>query len=324
MESSVFAALTQEEQIQRIEILGRKALQEFGIEALSITPLTHAENTTYRVSTAEGDFCLRVCRPGYQSDANVTSEIALVGAMRGAGLDVPRPYQDRVVKVSVAEVPEPRNCVLLGWQEGDFAEGALTAGQAEKVGEAMARMHDFAALWKVPAGFERQDLHAWADRKVAFESPSPVVEEEFRQLLLEVADESRALVRGLPRDPAHYGLIHGDLHRGNVLFEGEAVRIIDFDDAGWAYWLADFSAALTYEARFDNFAEVRDSMLAGYEKVRSLPPETERLLPFFIRMRCMTVCEWVAQRSDNPQLREEAPRWIQQLCEIVRKTRAAS
>jgi len=324
MESSEFAALTQVEQIQRIEILGRKALQEFGVGPSTIVSLTHAENTTYRVSTAEGEFCLRVCRPGYQSDANVASEIALVGAMRSAGLDVPRPYQDRVVKVSVPEVPEPRNCVLLGWQEGDFAEGALPAGQAEKVGEAMARMHDFAALWTVPADFERQDLHAWADRKVAFESPNPTIEEELRQLLLEVADESRTLLRSLPRDQAHYGLIHGDLHRGNVLFEGEAIRIIDFDDTGWAYWLADFSAALTYEVRFDNFAEVRNAMLAGYEKVRPLPPETERLLPYFIRMRCMTVCEWVAQRSDNPQLREEAPKWIQQLCEIVRKTRATS
>ena len=317
MESSEFAALTQEEQIRRIEILGRQALREFGIEPTSVQPLIHAENTTFRVSGPEGEFCLRICRPGYQSDANVASEIAFVGAMRMAGFDVPRPYQDRVVKVGVDQVPEPRNCVLLGWQEGEFAKERLTPTQSARIGEAMARMHEFATHWTVPEGFDRQGLHPWETKTLAIETPNSMIEEADRQTLVGILEESRRMFKELPRDPDQFGLIHGDLHRGNVLFAGEETRIIDFDDTGWAFWLADFSAALAYELRYDSYPEVRDAMLKGYESVRPLPPRTRELLPAFLRIRIMTVSDWLASRSDNPQIREVGGEWVKRLCESV-------
>lgn len=324
MNIEAFAALTQEEQIERIAILGRAALREFGIEPTAMSPLIHAENTTYRVESPSGTFCLRVCRPGYQSEANVLSEIEFVGALRAAGFDVPSPYENRVVQVAVPEVPQARNCVLLSWQEGEFAKGALSVEQARAVGVAMAELHRFATDWQPPAGFDRQNVHAWAEGELTIERRLPFVSEEDHALLVRIAGESRAMLASLPRDRENFGIIHGDLHRGNVLFDGEVTRIIDFDDTCWAYWILDFAAALAYEMRFETYPGVEAAMLSGYESVRPLPPRTRELLQGFIRMRLLTIMNWAAERSDNPSMRETGPGWIVSLCAGVRDSLSRS
>jgi len=40
------------------------------------------------------------------------------------------------------------------------------------------------------------------------------------------------------------GLIHADLHLDNALFWHDEVRVIDFDDCGFGYWLYDIAVAL--------------------------------------------------------------------------------
>jgi Ser/Thr protein kinase RdoA (MazF antagonist) len=41
-----------------------------------------------------------------------------------------------------------------------------------------------------------------------------------------------------------FGLIHADLHLDNALFWRDDVRIIDFDDCGFGYWLYDIAVSL--------------------------------------------------------------------------------
>jgi Ser/Thr protein kinase RdoA (MazF antagonist) len=318
MNAAAFAALTQEEQIQRIEILGREALRQFGVEPVGLESLVHAENTTFRIEAAEGTFCLRICRAGYQSDANVQSELAFLAALSGAGFDVPQPYEARIVKASAPEVPEPRNCVLLRWQDGEFAREGFTPEQARGTGRIMAEMHEFAAKWFPPAGFTRQELHAKIREPFLLEEPVAFASESDRQLLVNVLRSSRRMLERLGRDPTYFGLIHGDLHRGNVLFDGAKVRVIDFDDLGWGYWVADLAAALAYEVGKAGFDEVRAAMLMGYQEVRPLPPQTDELLNDFLKMRFLTVAEWILQRMDNPQIRATGARWIERMAEGIR------
>jgi len=48
----------------------------------------------------------------------------------------------------------------------------------------------------------------------------------------------------LARGGGRPGLIHADLHLGNALFWSDEVRVIDFDDCGFGYWLYDIAFAL--------------------------------------------------------------------------------
>ena len=71
----------------------------------------------------------------------------------------------------------------------------------------------------------------------------------------------------LGQDPAGYGLIHADLHLGNVLDHYGQARPIDFDDAAWGHYAVDLAIAA------DSVPEaLRPVLLGGYQTVGPLPP----------------------------------------------------
>jgi Ser/Thr protein kinase RdoA (MazF antagonist) len=142
--------------------------------------------------------------------------------------------------------------------------------------------------------------------------------EENRQLLLDVEEEVRELLRSMPKDRANFGIIHADMHTGNVLFDGDDVYLIDFDDTGWAFWLYDFAAALAYGVAKPDFPGIRDAFFSGYEEVRPLSPGTHELLGPFIQIRLLGIAHWVMDRLDNPRLRETGGEFIRFLCEGIR------
>ena len=318
MDVTEFAEFTQEEQIARLQTMADAALAQFGVESSSIEPLVHAENTTFRVHTDSGDFCLRICRPGYQTDDAIDSELAFLAALTEAGFSVPTPLGRRI-KAQVDGVPEPRNCVLFHWQSGDFVKEEFSLDQGRELGKLMARLHEFSQAWQPPPGFDRRDLHAQLFDPMPFENSPFEMTIEDRQLLVETAQESLELISALREMPSQFGLIHGDLHRGNVLFDGDEIRLIDFDDLGDGAWLYDFASALAYQLLRPSGRDVTLAMLAGYEEVHPLPDRARELLPAFLRLRYVIVAKWVLERTDNPRIRETSHEWIATMVSGIRK-----
>jgi Ser/Thr protein kinase RdoA (MazF antagonist) len=317
--TETFSNLTHDEQVERLERLGRNALKEFGIEEATLTPLVHMENTTFKVESCPGIFNLRISRSGYQSTANVRSEIAWLDALSQAGFHGPRPYQGRLVTAQHPDVPQPRDCALFVWMDGEFVR-RWDSEQAARVGGLMARLHEFVENWEVPAGFDRQHHHDWALRprvESPADKPHPFLSEDDREMLLRVENESQQMLASLPRTPDRYRLIHADLHAGNVLFDNGDVAAIDFDDASYAFVYYDFAAALAYQTESDQYEQVRDGLLAGYRKVRQLPPDTLELLNPFLRHRLAGVADWVLRRIDNPKMREGGGPFVSWLCERI-------
>jgi Ser/Thr protein kinase RdoA (MazF antagonist) len=320
-----FAELSLDEQIRRLQQLGEVALNEFKIQPELIERLIHAENTTFKITAPQGRFNLRISRPGYQSTSNIQSEILFLKALRDAGFRVPMPWQDRLVPASHENVPESRNCVLFGWLQGEFSGGVMTIDRAHKIGQVMARLHEFSREWTLPHGFDRQHLHKWAfepRQRHPMDEPTPLAFEEDRLLMIEVDAEARTLLASLQTDPDWYGLIHSDLHLGNVLFEGDELNIIDFDDTGFGFWHYDFAAALAYPVGSDDFSSLQEAMLDGYLQIRSLPPQTSRLMSPFLQLRLNTICKWVVSRADNPHFRETGADFVHRLCTRIRKLRS--
>ncbi|MEZ0325148.1 MAG: phosphotransferase enzyme family protein [Fimbriimonas sp.] len=323
-----FEALDQEQQVQRLELLGRNALGQFGVKPLEVTSLEHAENTTFKVVTSDGAYCLRIHRPGYQSFESIHSELEWLSAIRrDTQLAVPDPQislrGELVVRASVVEVPEERNCVLFQWLEGEFLREP-TPEQFRRLGRAMAQLHEHALHWNRPADFTRHFLDDTGmyneDSDKALLTASELISDEDRELVKRIAEESRALMRQLGKGPEVYGLIHGDLHRGNFLFEGETIKLIDFDDCGFAHYLYDFAASLAYQLRFEDFEGTRDALFDGYESIRPLPPHTRECLSQFLRLRFHGIVKWVLDRGDNPKMRERGRDFISHLLEGIQQT----
>ena len=317
-----FAALTYEEQTARLRVLGEIALLQLDLEWEEMKLLAHFENTSFYIRTTGGEqFNLRISRPGQQTKTTLQSEIDLLDALRTAGFRVPEPFRNQVVDVECDEVPEVRHVVLFRWMHGEFLRDKLTPSEAPLIGQVMARLHEFTERWQRPANFERSDLHAWAltERKPSrIDRAIEGLPEEDRLFLLDLEKQGRDLIQSLPRTPATFGLIHSDLHVGNLLLENGHLNVIDFDDAGFGFLYYDFGAALGFHLLDPLYVPIRDAILSGYEEVRPLPPNTGELLDAFVNVRMNGVSRWIMDRVDNPMLKEIGPSWVRGFCQGMR------
>ena len=99
--------------------------------------------------------------------------------------------------------------------------------------------------------------------------------------------------------PDVFGLIHADLHLENALFDGDAVRLIDFDDCGLGYWLYDLAVPLWEYRDRDDYPAIRAALLDGYGSRRALPDVS--LLDDFIATRHVSFGLWfVGMAQVNP------------------------
>jgi aminoglycoside phosphotransferase (APT) family kinase protein len=107
--------------------------------------------------------------------------------------------------------------------------------------------------------------------------------------------ELRDKLAGGPPAPDAMVNLHGDVHANNVLFHGDQVHLIDFDQGGSGTAAADIGSQLaslltTHLIRADAAADdLGASFLDGYSAVRKLPSNAE--------LRWYTTAAFVAERA---------------------------
>jgi Ser/Thr protein kinase RdoA (MazF antagonist) len=291
-----------------------EALAAFGARAGRLTLASRSENITFRAETQGGDaYSLRLHRPGYHTLEELNSERVWTRALREAGHAVPEgietPDGRAFVPVAIAG-DETRLAGMTRWTDGQVladvikreGETAPLADYFAKLGEIAAGLHAHSETWRPPAGFTRhavdaEGLMSEAPHWGAFWDHAAVTPVE-RALMTATRERLYDALARLPRDPLRFGLIHADLHHGNLLVNGERLTVIDFDDAAFGWYLYDLAVSLgAYEARAD-FADLQAALLRGYRTRRALDAEAEALLPMFLLARRLAVIGWLHQRPE--------------------------
>lgn len=92
--------------------------------------------------------------------------------------------------------------------------------------------------------------------------------------------------------------IHGDCHRGNVLWTEQGPHLVDFDDCATGPVVADFWMLL------DGEAEARrrqlEVLLEGYEQFADFDWRQLRLIEALKAARMIEYAAWIARRWDDP------------------------
>lgn len=123
---------------------------------------------------------------------------------------------------------------------------------------------------------------------------------------------SRLLQQPLPR-----GIIHGDLHSGNVLVDplrpACVTGILDFEEAGENLYLIDLAATLVgVSAAFDGASidlELLHAAQRGYEMVRPLTDEERRWLPLAFRYANEAWINWFTRFGFDDYARQHRRRY---------------
>jgi Ser/Thr protein kinase RdoA (MazF antagonist) len=316
-------------QVGRLRRVALAALDRYPLPDGRLTFVTHGENTTFRHDSAAGRYLIRVHRPQrHGSDVDPTaavhSELAWLTALRtDTALAVPEPLaaRDGALAVQASAAGETRICSVLRWMDGRIHETSAHPVHLSRVGDAMARLHDHADGWTPPPDFVRirwDHETFFGDGMVYGETPArgcwALVPVELRARFDSVAARMADVMPAV----AGVGLIHADLHLGNVLFHRGGVRLIDFDDCGTGPRLYELAVAL-WELRDRPDHDVfREALLSGYRRWRDMDAAH---LDDFIALRQVSFDLWYTGMAQvNPAFAarlDTVHRWSLSMLDLV-------
>ncbi len=305
-----------------LTLLATEALGAWPLEAQHLELHSHRENVVFKVVAADGEtYALRIHRKGYHDLQALESEQLWTQALSAAGVSVPQAVANRAGSLYAA-VPVPgsqdsRYVGLVRWiagrtleedLEGDTSPSEI-ASVYQSLGELMARIHQASREWSAPVGFKR---HAFDAAGLVGPAPfwGPFWEIEAatrseRLQLIHLRERLYETFASLVRDPSIYGMIHADLNANNVLRDGDALSVIDFDDAGFGWHGFDLAVALWDRidavSGHDQFEVAKDSLLKAYTSVRTDIDSglVVELLPTFLLMRTLMVLGWAQARPET-------------------------
>lgn len=337
MPSERFDNLTYLGQVRRLRGLAKTALSDFGLDGAKLKLLDHKENATFQVDAQEGSrgsgehgpyfegrYLLKVHGANYQSAAFITSELEWLRALRrDTDLAVPEPVLTLagkyITEASNQGMPGPRVCSLLRWMSGRSYRRA-SPNRLAAIGEVMAQLHNHAEVWLPPSGFTRRrlDWNGLFGDEAGFDvSPQNLwsaLPHPYAELFEAVSEKVRLAMRELGDGPEVFGLIHADLHTGNILFSGNETRVIDFDDSGFGYRVYDMAVSLLENGK----PKLRDDLLRGYAKHRPVPKDQLEYLDTFISARRLSDAEWVLNKGKHLYSRYDTSQWLESTAQALK------
>jgi Ser/Thr protein kinase RdoA (MazF antagonist) len=270
-------------------------------EVNSLSLVNISENETYRVDTSDGlSFALRIHRDGYHSRVAIESELAwLIDLRASCVVTTPRPVAGR--DGEFIQVVQSRHVVLFEWEQG--REPHIGEDLAA-LGEAAARMHLHVMTWQRPQWFTR---HTW-NFETALGDVNPHWG-RWRDGLGVTVDMVRVFQRTVDvigrrlsvygQSAERFGLVHGDLRLANLLVEGPEVKVIDFDDCGFSWFMYDAATPVSFYEHEPQVPELIESWKTGYRRVRALSREDEAEIPTFVMLRRLLLVAWIGTRRDT-------------------------
>jgi len=295
--------------LKRLEDGLRGALPRWGLAPdAGVKLLTVSENATFRVTDRDaGDLVLRVHRPGYHSRAEIRSELAWIEALRADEvITTPRPIPlaDGSLIADIDDDGTTRHVVAFEFLPGrEPAEGEDLAGWFHHLGAIHARLHAHARRWTRPEGFTRKvwnydstlgDAPLWGDFRASLG-----LDAKGRALLERTAAVLRQKLAPLSQ-PDSFGLVHADLRLANLLVDGDALALIDFDDCGFSWFLYDFAAAISFLEHEPYVPALKAAWMEGYRAEAPLPADASDQLDLFVMLRRILLTAWVASHAETP------------------------
>ena len=94
--------------------------------------------------------------------------------------------------------------------------------------------------------------------------------------------------------PLNFGLIHGDHRPGNVLYDGHQIRIIDFDEPVYHWFVADITMPFLdlCQKPYSTWRTLWDWYIEGYNSISPLSDDILQTLNWFTQMKSLGIYLW--------------------------------
>lgn len=237
----------------------------------------------------------------------IEADIDLLVGLRQTGIDVPLPVASS--HGNLVETVETRwgtfHAVVFPALEGTQPEiEDLDDAGLQRWGAALGALH--AALATYPAG-KAASRPTWRHHLDMIQATVPEGSPALHSELTEVARE----LASLPQDPATFGLIHFDFELDNLVWQDDAIGILDLDDCSHLWYAADIVFAL--RDLFEEWAGPGDTrfraFIRGYSEHRPMVGDQISHLPLFQRLDDLLRYARIVHAADL-DVGPEHPEWL--------------
>lgn len=302
-----------------------------GLEGARAELINLSENHTFRLDLAQGGKrILRVHRPGYQDRRAIDSELEWIGALKAdRQIPVPQALEGRdgryVQRIDPGDGDGPRHAVLFAFENGIEPDEHFAGPPDlfEILGSMAAHAHAHARVWTVPRQFIRPQWTVqtmlepdglWGDWRQA-----PNVTSSVRDTLEQAQQKLTQRFSAFGQANDRFGLIHADMRLANLLVDGQDVRLLDFDDCGFGWFIYDFAAAISFYEDSPRVPQWRQSWCAGYQKIAPLPAIWQEMIDPAILLRRMLLLAWIGSHAEAPLPQSLAPHFAAGTAQLARR-----
>lgn len=293
------------------------AAAAWGADTVVPRLISERENAVYAVTLRGGrKAALRLHRLGYNSEAEIASELSWTESLADRGFPAPQPIRTDGDEL-FAKAVDGRIATMISWVEGApiGAAGLPLAGhqseqitQHEELGRLLARLHQLSDEMELPAKFTRR---SWDIAGFLGENPlwgrfweHPSLSQSARATILAARAKAQDDLTAYQAEGADFGLIHADALRENVFQNEIALTLIDFDDAGFGFRMYDLTTAISQSTDDAVYPELRKAILRGYDQLRPLRQVDRDSFALFTMLRRFASLGWAVPRmaADDPNI----------------------
>ncbi|UIO40129.1 phosphotransferase [Brevibacillus brevis] len=260
-----------EKVVAQFQQIAQKALQEYDLDGEHIRFNQLSDTCTFVIETEkDGDYLLRIHANKNRNE--IDSELAWLSYLHEKmDVAIPKGVECRNGSKTVSIELANGDCVFVSvmcWVEGEHVDEKITEEQVYKEGVLLAKLHTVSPDFQLPPEFARpiwgEDSFKQSMTRLAEHYHRFLTDEEFELYQL-AADKILTGLSKLDKNSSNYGIIHGDLHQGNIVFHNGDPRPIDFGRCGFGYYLYDIAHTI-----LGLFPAQRELVMKGYESLRKL------------------------------------------------------
>jgi|GEM_PF-7100616 len=316
--------------IPNIEI-GHSAIEQYDFKSpKKLEFIKHLENTTFKLSTEQGNFLLRVYCGLHNTVKDIESEAKIIEYLSNCdNYQYQKPIRNRYHKfVSIVEASGiSKQVSILSWiDSATLINQAYDLSLFKEIGKLIAHIHDQLAIWRKPNDFHRPMLDAEGlignNGALGYANLGYRYFDRETVSLFELVSQRLIDFQAVITKEKNFGLIHGDLHLNNIIYHQNTLVPIDFDDSGWGYYIYDLAVILANHWGMTEYSEIKTNLFQGYRTIKEISVDIENKILLFIAARYIFIALYLAGKSQTESTFKQAaleriPLYIEKLKDII-------
>ncbi len=273
----------------------KQAAQKFNVDFNQVSRVGGFENFIYEFTRNEQDIILRFVHCAHRIFTYVVAEIEFIDYLSKSGANVSTIVNNIDGEIAF-QLPCENNhyftVTAFTKAKGTFIrEERNDTLFVEMFGEAVGKLHKLTKDFKPT----NKRYHWYEEDYVSL--GRKYLPEEYH-FLIDITDEHIKNIKALNIDKDSYGLIHTDLHFGNMFYDQETLTFFDWDDASYKHFISDIAIIIYYQFAFTKLSdkEIEDKTIAflipflkGYQKENKLDEIWFTRLNDFLRLRTLVL-----------------------------------